>query len=163
MLELWKAINGYEGVYEVSNMGNVRRDGKKLKLQTRRRDGYIEVQLYKHNIAASQKVHRLVAEAFLPNPNGLPVVNHKDENPSNNRADNLEWCTQKYNCEYGTRNRKISKRHSCAVEQIKEGVVVKVWESTREAEKAGYNHGSISLCCNGKASHHKGFQWRYRE
>ena len=108
--EIWKPVKDYEESYEVSNYGNVRsvdrmvkclngfekRKGKVLK-QSKNSSGYYVVNLSRK----SKLVHRLVAEAFIPNPNNLPIINHKDENPSNNNVDNLEWCTYRYNNMYG--------------------------------------------------------------
>lgn len=105
MMEEWKKIPGYEGLYEVSNMGNVRnvRRNKLLRL-SKTNNRYIRVSLCKNGIKTGLTVHRLVAEAFLPNPDNLPEVNHKDEDKTNNRVENLEWCDHKYNMNYGTRN-----------------------------------------------------------
>ena len=105
MMEEWKKIPGYEGLYEVSNMGNVRnvRRNKLLRL-SKTNNRYIRVSLCKNGIKTGLTVHRLVAEAFIPNPDNLPEVNHKDEDKTNNRVENLEWCDHKYNMNYGTRN-----------------------------------------------------------
>lgn len=112
MVEIWKDIQGYDGKYSVSNLGNVRSNcyGKvrllKPMLSAGRYNGYLMVTLYKDSVGKKVKVHRLVAEAFIPNPNRLPVINHKDEDRTNNRADNLEWCTIAYNTTYnGARTR----------------------------------------------------------
>ena len=104
-MEEWKEIPGYEGLYEVSNKGNVRnvRRNKLLRL-SKNNYGYIQVSLYKNGIKTGPKVHRLVAEAFIPNPDNLPMINHKDEDKTNNNVDNLEWCDVKYNNNYGTKN-----------------------------------------------------------
>ena len=129
MIEEWRDIKGYEGIYQVSNLGNVCsldrvikhypkdyfQEGKVLS-PALSRNGYPMVILVNHNKRKTRNVHRLVAEAFIPNPNNLPQVNHKDENKTNNCVDNLEWCTQKYNLNYGTRNIKISKARKGGVE-----------------------------------------------
>lgn len=105
MIEEWKAIPGYEGLYEVSNKGNVRNVRRNTLLRlSKNNDGYIQVHLYKNGIRNKFQVHRLVAQAFLPNIDNLPQVNHKDENKTNNNVTNLEWCTAKYNTNFGTRN-----------------------------------------------------------
>ena len=103
-MEEWKNVIGYEGLYEVSNKGNVRNVRRNTLLKLSKTNyGYIQVYLYKNGIRTGLKVHRLVAQAFIPNPDNLPEVNHKDENPINNSVNNLEWCDHKYNVNYGHR------------------------------------------------------------
>ena len=111
MIEEWRPIEGYEGLYEVSNTGRVRsvdrfyyrlHKGKVLS-PTKDRYGYLTVTLNCNGKSKTIKIHRLVAQAFLPNPDNLPQVNHKDEDKTNNNVDNLEWCTAKYNVNFGTR------------------------------------------------------------
>lgn len=118
MKEIWKAIEGYCGKYEVSNLGRVRscfngiqRELKQM-VNAGRYNGYPMVTLYaKPNCGKKVKVHRLVAEAFIPNPNGYDTINHKDENRANNSVDNLEWCTKAYNTVYnGARQRATETR-----------------------------------------------------
>lgn len=106
-MEEWKNVIGYEGLYEVSNIGNVRNVRRNTLLRLSKTKGYIQVYLYKNGVKTGLKVHRLVAEAFIPNPDNLPQVNHKDENKMNNRVENLEWCTAKYNSNYGHRTENI--------------------------------------------------------
>ena len=104
--EYWKSVVGYEGLYMVSNWGRVKsiKFGKERILKpVTNSSGYLLVGLYKNNIEKKYSVHRLVAEAFIPNPYNLPQVNHKDENKQNNVVSNLEWCTHEYNNTYGTR------------------------------------------------------------
>lgn len=112
--QIWREIPGYEGLYQVSNTGRVRslnyngtRKTKVLK-QITDKLGYKRVNLFKNNKKKNYLVHRLVALAFIPNPNNYPIINHKDENPSNNYYKNLEWCTYEYNNNYGTKKQKIS-------------------------------------------------------
>lgn len=101
-MEIWKEIPGYEGLYEVSSYGGVRRyHSYDLKLYNTNK-GYLQVYLYNNGVRKGIKVHRLVAQTFIPNPDCLPQVNHKDENKTNNRVDNLEWCDCKYNIKYGS-------------------------------------------------------------
>ena len=111
-IEIWKDIPGYESRYQVSNMGQVRSlrnqsGGIRIKVQQELRKNkglhYKSVFLFDGNKYHTCSVHRLVALAFIPNPDNLPEVNHKDENPSNNKVENLEWCDRKYNINYGTR------------------------------------------------------------
>lgn len=122
LIEIWKPIVGYEELYEVSNLGNVRsfnriinrpvgaylKKGRVLRAG-KSRNGYLTVRLVGNEGTSTLNVHRLVAQAFLDNPNGYNEVNHLDEDKTNNKADNLEWCTHKYNVNYGTRNRRIMK------------------------------------------------------
>ena len=110
MKEEWRDIKGYEGKYQVSNLGRVYSYHKRdFLVLNPRKDGRLQVSLCKNGVNKMFKVHRLVAESFIPNPNNLPQINHRDENPKNNRVENLEWCTHKYNMNYGTRNIRISR------------------------------------------------------
>lgn len=117
MLEKWKPINGTDGLYEVSSTGKVRSLNygntgmtKELKLSADRLTGYVRVRVKDMNENVKLcSVHRLVAEAFIPNPGGYPCVNHKDEDKTNNHVSNLEWCTQKYNANYGTATERANK------------------------------------------------------
>ena len=121
MEEIWKPVIGYEGLYEVSNLGRVRsidrlvkysngqihlHKGRMLSPGLVHKLGYLQVALCNNGKIKHKMVYRLVAEAFLPNPDNLPQVNHKDENPFNNCVENLEWCTIEYNINYGTRTQK---------------------------------------------------------
>ena len=120
--EIWKDVVGYEGYYQVSNMGRVKSLERKCKccgnstrtirskiLKPGNDKGYLKVNLHKDNKTKQHTVHRLVAIAFLPNENNYPCVNHKDENPSNNNVSNLEWCSYEYNNNYGTTKERTSK------------------------------------------------------
>lgn len=114
-MEIWKDIPGYEGFYQASNDGKVRSLNynhtreKKIMKQSTDKLGYKRVMLCKNGKRKTFQVHRLVAIIFIPNPKNLPCVNHKDENPSNNHINNLEWCSYSYNNNYGTRNERASK------------------------------------------------------
>lgn len=150
MKEIWKDIKGYEGLYQVSNMGNVKsldrivnhntsKTGKSLVKGTllkfkKDKDGYLNVCLYNNGNRSYRRVHRLVAEAFVPNPKNFPLVNHKDEVKDNNCVDNLEWCTYQYNNTYGTRIEKSIKgnigKHGKKVRCITTG---KEFNSLKEA------------------------------
>ena len=118
--EIWKDIKGYEKLYQVSNLGKVRRikfinnrtqkDKIKMLKLIKDKKGYLKINLWKNNKSKMFLVHRIVAETFILNPNNLPQVNHKDENKSNNCVENLEWCSQKYNNNYGNRLNNIRKK-----------------------------------------------------
>lgn len=107
-MEIWREIKGYEGCYSISNLGNVKNiiTGKILN-PALKRNGYLSVDL-RYGRSKTVSIHRLVAEAFIPNPLGLPYVNHKDEFKTNNKVENLEWCTAKYNAEAFRSNKRIS-------------------------------------------------------
>ena len=108
MKEMWKDIPSYEGLYFVSNTGKVKSARRETILKPFSTPlGYKRVTLYADGVKKHYLVHQLVAKAFIPNPHGYPFINHKDENPSNNAVDNLEWCTQRYNLKYGHRNSKL--------------------------------------------------------
>ena len=114
--EIWKDVKGYEGKYKVSNKGRIKslnyQNSKKEKLLHlrigKKRQGYLDVMLSSKNVQKRHKIHRLVAEAFIPNPNNYPEINHIDEDVSNNNVNNLEWCTKLYNLNYGNHKEKNS-------------------------------------------------------
>ena len=158
-MEIWKTIKDYEQ-YKVSNLGNVKRN-KILKQNTR--VGYFAVNLCKNGKMKTLQVHRLVAQAFIPNPNNLPQVNHKDGNKKNNKVENLEWCSAKYNVRHaiktGLKNFKsISKR----VNQLKNGIVINTFNSINEIERL-YGFGSSNICksLKGKIKQAYGYEWEY--
>lgn len=110
-MEEWRDIEGYNGIYKISNLGRVKslKHGKERILKpSSDGDGYLEVSLWKEGVRKIFKVHRLVSKAFIPNFNNNPEVNHKNEIKTDNRCDNLEWCTREYNLNYGTRNERSS-------------------------------------------------------
>ena len=193
--EIWKDITEFEGLYQVSNLGRVRslgfdkyHKGKILKQFFDGKGNYLFVGLHKDKKVKQINVHRLVALMFVPNPNNLPCVNHKDENKTNNRSDNLEWCTIKYNSNYGNakknmidsriRNNDISEIiRKCKLTKIKnqsyscekpviqyslDGVFIREYASSTEAEKiTGISRGGIQRCCIGKYKQARGYKWRY--
>ena len=168
MDEIWKDIEGYEGFYQVSNMGQVRsikqNVGEKhfwgviLKKSLAGR-GYEFVGLS----GKAHYVHRLVAKAFLENPKNYPCINHKDENKLNNNVENLEWCTYQYNNRYGTaRERANHKLWRKVVQLDMNGNVIKVWDSLTVAAKYfGADKTSIWCACNGRQFTSCGYKWRY--
>lgn len=116
------------------------------------------------------RLHRVLAEAFIPNPDNLPQVNHKDENPENNNIGNLEWCTAKDNSNYGTRNERISEKMTNGklskkvAQYTLDGKLVKIWPSVMEiVRQLGYSQGNISMCCIGKRPTAYGYVWKYIE
>lgn len=165
MEEIFKDIEGYEGLYQISNLGNVKAlnyNREKREKELKRyinRYGYFYVELCKGAKRKKITVHRLVAQAFLSNPNNYNVVNHKDENKQNNNVDNLEWCNYLYNANYGTRNKRISKPIS---QFDKHGNFIKRWESAKEIERIlNIDSGSVSKCCKGKLKSAGGYKWQY--
>ena len=124
-----KDIPGYEGLYAITSCGKIWSYRRNQFVKTHKNNwGYFDVHLYKNGNHKVFKVHRLVAQAFIPNPNNLPEVNHKDENKSHNYLNNLEWCTSKYNQNYGTRNERISKKCKCIETN-------KIYNSTHKVRK----------------------------
>lgn len=154
--------------YEVSDDGQVRTiSSGHIKAQKTDRYGYKVVCLSEtKTIRKSVTVHRLVAQAFIPNPNNYPQVNHKDENKANNRVDNLEWCTAHYNSHYGTGRCRSDKGRCKPIEAWKNGKLVKTYPSTVEASKElGINRATIRGVLKGKKWQHTagGYEWKYAE
>lgn len=168
MIEIWKDVVGYESLYKVSNLGNVlslnyNHTGKpRLLKKYDRGNGYYFVALVKNGVTTKYNIHCLVAKAFIPNPYNLPCVNHKDEIRTNNCVDNLEWCTYKYNSNYGTAIEKRVKKQSKKVAvYTKDGQLLKIYESATGAEKDGYKEAAISMVCNGKRKTHHNLIFKY--
>ena len=194
MIEIWKTAvyDGivYEGLYKVSNLGrilslNYRNTGKPdLMTPRKRKDGYSQVGLRKNGKTKKCLVHRLIAEAFLDNPENKPCINHKIEGDEGKKINmvifnedgtvdeertTIEWVTPKENSNYATRNERVSKaltngKLSKRVLQLSlSGELIKEWESTHECGRNGFDQGNVSRCCNGKLPHYKGFLWMYAE
>ena len=182
MKEIWKPIDGYEGIYEISNMGEVRRiayfdnasySHHKSNLFSPMKTyitqhGYKRIKLSNAGVEKHLTIHRLVAKAFVDNPNNYKIVNHKDLNKLNNIADNLEWCTQKDNVQHALKslppkswnqNRDKAKRVG---QYDLSGKLLNIYDSAREAERqTNCSQSHISSCCNGDRKTHKGFKWGY--
>lgn len=163
--ENWRPIEGYEGLYEVSDLGNVRRAA--VLCQKTRKDGYRIVNLYKDGIAHEMTVHRLVAKAFLPNPENKPQVNHLDENPKNNALNNLEWATPVENSNYGTRTARIAARNGSKtpIYQIDRdtGIILKEYRSqTVASRETGISVPCINACLRGRQRSAGKFAWQYK-
>lgn len=183
MEELWKDIVGYEGRYQVSSFGRVRSvsrivnrprgttrlvESKVLSLQ-KNKFGYLRILLIdKNHKAKTCSVHRLVALTFIPNPNNLPMVNHKDENKENNSVENLEWCDAAYNTSYGTAIQRRSEKRRRKVEMIDKysGKTLKVFNSVQEASnESGISRQLITDVCMKRPRKYTagGYIWRYAD
>lgn len=189
MQEIWKDIPGYEGLYEASNQGRIRKlayiqykkynngvfganiNGKNIRAKKNNR-GYWQVRLYKDGQTFNYLVHRLIAMTFIENVNIMPQVNHKDENKDNNRADNLEWCDNLYNRHYGTGIERMAKNHDYkkiaqvnsrpVIQFDKNGKIIKKWPSVVSASRHyGCSDSSIRCCCYGKSQSTLGYIWKY--
>ena len=166
--EIWCTIKGYESLYEVSDQGRVRslKFGKERILKPQRiKTGYLKVCLCKNGEIKQCLVHRLVAQAFIPNPQNLPEVNHKDENKTNNSVQNLEWCDRKYNQNYGNRTqRQADKKSKPVIQYTKSGEFVKEWKSATDVQRnLGYAYQHISHCCTGKCKSAYNFIWKFKD
>ena len=170
--EIWKDIVNYEGLYKVSNFGRVKSllfGKERIIKQITNNKGYSFVNLYKNGTQKYMTVHRLVATAFIENTFNLPEINHKNENKTDNSVKNLEWCTTKYNSNYGTRTKrssiaKTNGKCSKKVEQYLNGTKIAEFPSTNEVKRVlGFSNGYISRCCNGLYKQAYGYQWKYVE
>jgi hypothetical protein len=182
MNEIWKPIDGYEGVYEISSLGNVRRiqyfdaaseahhkSNLFVPMKTYvTKSGYKRIKLSKNGNEKHLVIHRLVAKAFIDNPNKYKIVNHKDLDKLNNSVDNLEWCTQKQNVQHAlislppnSWNQNKDKAKQVGQYDL-DGNLIAIYASAREAERqTNCSQSHISNCCNGKQKKHKGFKWGY--
>lgn len=178
MEEIWKDVPGYEGLYQVSNIGRVKAiakiDGKGKPRKERMLKPYItehhyyRVGLVKEGQRKHYLVHRLVATAFIPNINNLPFINHRDECGLNNCVENLEWCDFEYNITYGTAIERKSKtqingKRSKKIGQFSlTGELYKEWISAAEYERqTGNSRFSLYNCANGHTKSAYGFKWSY--
>ena len=155
--EIWKNAPGFPG-YQVSNAGRVCSNGRILRVDNVK--GYDRVRLYRDKHVVRMFVHRLVALAFIPNPDGLPQINHKNEIKTDNRAENLEWCTAKYNNAYGTGRERAAKSHSKAVGQYTTGgILVATYDRIKDAREKYGSH--IFSVLAGRRKTAGGFIWKY--
>ena len=157
-----KDIIGYEGLYQITSCGKVYSyRSKKFLKPGKVRGGYLQVGLWKDGEMKKYLVHRLVAEAYLPNHNNLPCVNHKDENKENNALPNLEWCTYEYNNNYGSHIEKVAK--SCGKPVYCEELNKTFDGAHAAARELGLDNSHIIKCCKGKQKTTGGYHFRYQE
>lgn len=189
MQEEWRDIKDYKGLYQVSNLGRVKRmfgftsNGRRWNSKILQQafyqsnnSGYYNVFLCKNGKTKRYLVHRLVAQAFIPNPDNLPQINHKDENTKNNCVDNLEWCTCQYNVSYGSlpnkqaenirKNNNLQKsvvaRKIPVLQFSIDGIFIKRYDSACDAGRIlNINHNGIRLCAIGKYKTSAGYVWKY--
>ena len=180
MQEVWKDVVGFEGLYQVSNMGRVKalakiRYGRTAATKSRLYPekilknhvdlaGYCQVQLWRDGAGKMYGLHRLVAQAFIPNPKSLPCVNHKDEIKGNNSASNLEWCDYTYNNNYGTARKRSAKKLSRPIVCMDlSGKIVRRFKSQKEAVTllGLSSNAHISSCCHGKVKSAHGYMWAF--
>lgn len=182
-MEEWRDVVGFEGLYQISNFGNCKSVDRVLRYKNGKehyyhghmmkpvkcKNGYLEFQLNKDGKRYCVMAHRVVAMAFIPNPFDFPQINHKDEIITNNCVDNLEWCTSKYNANYGTRKQRCyengSKKQTKPIYQISlSGSVIKKWNSIGDASRAlGISDSQIIRVCKHKNNNTiaGGFKWEY--
>lgn len=166
MTEIWKDIPGYEGLYSISNIGRLRNDKTNRLLKPWiDKDGYLVYDLTKNKVKKHYRAHRLVAQTFIPNPNNYPLVNHKDEDKTNNKVSNLEWCTLEYNLNYGTRTERSALKHSKSISKYNlNGNFIATYKSLTEAAKLNnLLKGHISSVALGKQKTAGGFIWKYEK
>lgn len=180
--EVWKDIKGYEGLYQISNLGRVKRlcewvGNKYAKKYVKKQSilkgtldnvGYITVTLSKNSKNKKYRVHRLVSQFFIPNPDNFPQVNHIDGNKQNNNVNNLEWCDNNYNIHHAIKNGLWGHRSDNIKKKVNQydinNIYINSYESITEAEKKlGINNTSISQCCKGKRKTAGGYIWKYVE
>lgn len=180
--EIWKDIKGFEGLYQVSTLGRVQRLQRdlvqkhysgglshyhfkeKIIKPLKNTNRYLYINLTKGRKNYKKNIHRLVAEAFIDNPNNYKYINHKDSNTQNNCVDNLEWCTQSYNIKYAYDNGNKIPPHMQKVNQIQYSRVINTFISMQDAERqTGIKATNISKCCRKLRNHAGGYQWEYAE
>lgn len=177
--EEWRDIPGWEGVYQVSNKGNIvslnynRTRKRRLRIPRIGKGGYLYINLHKSGVTKTMKIHRIVAMTFIPNPKNLPQINHKDENKLNNNAENLEWCDSSYNNKYGSRPRKVldahkrngsSKAERAVVKLDRHGTIVAEFVSISEAARQScVSRSCIRDCVLGRQHTCVGYFWKYKQ
>lgn len=178
MIDEWRDVVGFEGLYLVSSRGEIKsverrksNNGgtqfvnERVRVLTPDKDGYLKVCLSKNGRHYVKSVHRLVAEAFIPNPYDLPVINHINEDKQDNRVENLEWCTVQYNTMHGTGRIRTAMKQGRAVVQLNmDGNVIDEFYSMGVASKTtGIPQPNIFKVCNGERNTAGGYKWRYKD
>ena len=163
MAEEWRDVKDYEGCYQVSNYGRIKSYKNNLILKQRVYAKYLYVCLCHNNKKEMKRVHRLVAQAFLPNPNNLPQVNHKDGNRENNNVNNLEWVTASQNIIHGYKMNLCYANEKKVLQYDLKGNLIKEWKSTMEIQRQlKYNNSCICACCNNRNKTAYGYIWKYK-
>ena len=166
MNEIWKDVKDYEGLYQVSNLGRVKSLYTNSILKgCKHINGYLGVNLYKNGSKSTKKIHRLVAQAFIPNPENKSQVNHIDENKTNNMVSNLEWMTAKENSNHGTRTERISKTQSIPIiaTNLKTGEYTEFYGSSECARQLGLHQSHITEVLKGRYKQTGGYTFQYKE
>lgn len=189
-MEIWKDICGFEGLYKISSYGRIKSlhyyGGNRVKIlkPAKDSDGYLTIGIWKDKKRYSKKMHRLVAEAFIPNPENFPQINHKDEDRENNHVENLEWCTNKYNVNYGNHSfhaaqAQMGKRHTAEhimkirsnapgskpvlmIEPETMNVIAEFVSASEAARQIGGTATNVSYACRNESAKYKGLFWRYK-
>lgn len=190
--EIWRDIPGYENLYQVSNMGRVKSLSRKIRTKNnsfrvlpeticilhKNRGGYLQINLYKEGGYKTYTVHRLVGMTFIPNPDNLPQINHKDEDKTNNRVENLEYCSSSYNNRYGTKLERMKSNINFKSSHLKQrvtlgkpvnqylidGKLINTFQSTMEAYRVtGVRTQGICACANHRPYYHTagGYKWEW--
>ena len=174
MVEMWKDISGYEGLYQVSDRGRVRsliadeHYRARILKPSENGVGYLFVNLWKDKKGKAHRIHRLVAEHFIPNYDQFPQVNHKDENKRNNNVENLEWCTARYNSNYGTSVQRLiatrNERKCFVAEKVVlqcdlHGNIIKDWKSLMDIDRNGYSRRCVQYVFKGRLKTYRGCLW----
>ena len=178
MIDEWRDVVGFEGLYLVSDQGEIKsierrktNNGgtqfvnERIRVLTPDRDGYLKVCLSKNGHHYVKSVHRLVAEAFIPNPYNLPVINHINEDKQDNRVKNLEWCTVQHNTMHGTGRIRTAMKQGRAVIQLDmhDNIIDEFYSMGVASKTTGIPQPNIFKVCNGERNTAGGYKWRYKD
>ena len=170
-MEQWRDIKGYENLYQISNLGRVKCLGNGNSNNSKERilkpgitkGDYLQVTLFKEGKRKQYYIHRLVANSFIDNPDNYNEVNHINEDKTDNRVDNLEWCDRTYNCNYGSRNERMATIRKKPIYSVNKTTnEITYYQSATDAEKiTKISNAHICSCCNGKRKTAGGYKWYY--